>query len=160
VKFYYAMRSCFPRGVGAGWAFGRKSNHARRYRLALARLHNSAERLKNVYIECSDFRQCIKNWDSPETFFYIDPPYEGPSYYGEFGWQDHVDLAQLLRRAKGKWLLTINDGKEMRALYRGFPVMRMRAPLAAQKVSGQRRRFMRHLVVRNYELPEAPRAKR
>ncbi|NIR17121.1 DNA adenine methylase, partial [Candidatus Bathyarchaeota archaeon] len=39
---------------------------------SLQKIH---ERLQNVYIDHLDFLRCIKNWDTPDTFFFMDPPY-------------------------------------------------------------------------------------
>lgn len=36
-----------------------------------------SERLKYVQIECKDAIELIKQFDTPDTFFYIDPPYVG-----------------------------------------------------------------------------------
>ncbi len=33
-----------------------------------------------VHISSLDFKHCIKEWDSPETFFLIDPPWEERAY--------------------------------------------------------------------------------
>ncbi len=155
VKFFHAMRSCFPRGIGAGWAFGRDRSHARTYRNAVARLEACAERLKDVCIDSLDFRNCVRNWDSPDTFFFVDPPYWGcEDYYGKFDWQDHIDLARILRGAAGKWLLTIGDNKEIGRLYGRYKPFRVRSPIAAEKVKGQPRRHLTNLIVMNYELPQ------
>ena len=38
-------------------------------------LADVADRLRNVLVENRDFADCIRRCDSPETFFYCDPPY-------------------------------------------------------------------------------------
>ena len=66
-----------------------------------------ADRLRGVFIECDDYSDVIKRWDTPKTLFYIDPPYlpetrsaEG-GYEHDFSEEDHVQLARLLHKIKG-----------------------------------------------------------
>jgi hypothetical protein len=57
-------------------------------------------RMRAVYLDHLDFRRCIKNWDGPTTFFFLDPPYYGATKYRtlgpQFTNQDHEDLAKIL----------------------------------------------------------------
>lgn len=76
-------------------------------------------RLSRVTIENLDFEECLKRYDSDETFFYIDPPYFGSENYytSEFKKSDHQRLANILRQLKGKFILSINDTPETRRIY-------------------------------------------
>src|SRR4029077_4964041 len=38
-------------------------------------LADVAERLRSVLVENRDFAECIRRYDSRDTFFYCDPPY-------------------------------------------------------------------------------------
>ncbi|AKQ71750.1 MULTISPECIES: DNA adenine methylase [Bacillus] len=75
--------------------------------------------MKGVMIECQDFRTIIEKYDSPDTLFYVDPPYVGREqfYAGEFTEQDHRDLARLLIQAKGKVVLSYYDDPLILELY-------------------------------------------
>jgi site-specific DNA-adenine methylase len=56
-----------------------------------------------------DCRDLIRKYDSPTAFFYIDPPYFNlENYYtkNEFGYQDHNDLLNVMKAAKGRWALS------------------------------------------------------
>lgn len=55
------------------------------------------ERIQNVQIENLDWRPILKDWDSEDTVFYIDPPYTGTdnSMYKDSNWQ-FKDLVELL----------------------------------------------------------------
>ncbi|PAF49621.1 hypothetical protein BKH41_02870 [Helicobacter sp. 12S02232-10] len=85
-----------------------------------------SDRLKRVSIENMDFRKLIKEYDSPETLFYADPPYVGTeSYYkntGGFGIKEHQDLYELLSSIQGKFILSYNDCERVRELYKGFRI--------------------------------------
>jgi DNA adenine methylase len=60
-------------------------------------------------IENSDYLDTISKWDSPDTFFYIDPPYYGKEKYyinHNFSEQSHEELSKILNSIKGRFLLS------------------------------------------------------
>lgn len=81
------------------------------------------ERLQGVVIERRKAAEVIARHDGPETFFYVDPPYlpetrstkirkGGGKYHAyrhELSTQDHVDLAEVLRRLQGMVALSGYD---------------------------------------------------
>lgn len=83
-----------------------------------------AQRLKGVIIENSTYEKLIKNYDSKETLFYLDPPYLGTEkyyiMYKEFNLAEHKKLANILRQLKGKFILSYNDCMPIKELYKGF----------------------------------------
>lgn len=70
--------------------------------------------LKISDVENLDFQEVINKYDSPKTYFYVDPPYyvvgEG-SYYSnhDFDRQDHERLANVLNGVQGKFSLSYYD---------------------------------------------------
>jgi DNA adenine methylase len=66
------------------------------------------------FVENMDFEDVIKKYDSPKTYFYVDPPYyvvgEG-SYYSnhDFGREDHERLTNVLKQIQGKFSLSYYD---------------------------------------------------
>ena len=79
------------------------------------------KRLENAVIENQDFEVLIKHYDRENSFFYCDPPYFSSEYVYQCGftWDDHLRLKNALANAKGKWLVSYNDCKEIRNLYDG-----------------------------------------
>lgn len=75
---------------------------------SLERLYEIHQRLKNVMIANTDFRNLIKMYgDREDAFFYLDPPYYGiPNYYLKFTKQDHKNLLEMIKNMKAKWLLS------------------------------------------------------
>ena len=65
------------------------------------------ERLKYVQISCRDALKVIKQRDTKETFFFLDPPYPGcvQKHYCGYGFEEFEKLLQLLSSIKGKFLL-------------------------------------------------------
>lgn len=75
-------------------------------------------RLSNVIVESDDFGAVIGRYDGPGTIHFCDPPYLGQKGYAVlFGRDDHERLAAALARIEGRFLLTVNDSPETRALY-------------------------------------------
>lgn len=85
-----------------------------------------SDRLKGVTIENMSFSKLIPLYDKEDAFFYIDPPYVSTeSYYkntGGFGLKEHEQLAELLSKVKGRFLLSYNDSVVVRELYKGFNI--------------------------------------
>jgi len=67
-----------------------------------------AIRLQQVQIECCDALRIIKSRDTPETFFYLDPPYVGTDmgHYDGYTQMDFDALLTLLEGIQGKFLLS------------------------------------------------------
>lgn len=66
-------------------------------------------KLNVLKTENMDCRDLIKKYDSPTTFFYIDPPYFNlEDYYtkNSFGREDHIELLTLLTNIQGKFALS------------------------------------------------------
>lgn len=72
------------------------------------------ERLSTVQILCRPALSVIEKYDSPETLFYLDPPYLPETRAGggtaryevEMTKEDHVKLAYAVRKCQGKVILS------------------------------------------------------
>jgi DNA adenine methylase len=83
------------------------------------------ERMKHMQIECKDFRYVLKNYDSPGTLFYVDPPYDrefrsSTKYEFEFHNQDFYDLHHWAKKVKGKIAISGYDSEFMKDLFKDF----------------------------------------
>ncbi|MDR1223269.1 MAG: DNA adenine methylase [Tannerella sp.] len=69
------------------------------------RLHR---RLDNVQISCRDALRVIHDRDTPETFFYLDPPYPGcvQQHYSGYTHENLEELLRILTAIKGKFILS------------------------------------------------------
>ena len=98
------------------------SNPFQKIRKSLAKWK---EALKDTKIENKDYGAIIKKYDSPDTFFFLDPPYENTDE--QFEYAEDLDfnferLANLLHGIKGQFLMTINDSPNIRRLFKDFTI--------------------------------------
>lgn len=117
------------------------------------RLPNIRDRFKDTVIVQQDFEATIKDYDSSETFFYLDPPYPGEWSGGtDF---NIVNFAKILKSLKGEWLISLNDLPSHRKAFSNFDIRTVDAP----RFMGQLGETLlkpgvdRELLIANYPLP-------
>ncbi|RMH10773.1 MAG: DNA adenine methylase [Gammaproteobacteria bacterium] len=77
-------------------------------------LYQVAERWRGVQIECGEAIEVIERYDTPNTLFYVDPPYlaetrgkrSKAAYRYEMDEDQHRELAMVLREIKGMALIS------------------------------------------------------
>ncbi|TMV80463.1 DNA adenine methylase, partial [Thioclava sp. BHET1] len=114
-RFLYLQRLSFGGKLDA--VFGVSATSGPRFSLArLEPLLDAAhERLEGVVFERLDWAELIPRYDTPETLFYLDPPYfGGESDYGKgmFDRGQFDKMAEVLRGIKGAFILSLNDRPE------------------------------------------------
>lgn len=69
------------------------------------------ERMDTVHIDGLDAIECIERWDSPQTLFYVDPPYPGAEqgYKHQYSHDDFSRLVDALDDCSGSFLLSAYD---------------------------------------------------
>lgn len=121
-RFLYLQKLCFGAKVD-GRTFGVATTSPQTLNLLRMEEELSAAhlRISQVVVEHLDWQACIQRYDRPHTLFYCDPPYWATAGYGvEFGLEQYHALADLMRRAKGRFIVSINDVPEMREAFQGF----------------------------------------
>lgn len=88
-------------------------------------LKNIVERFKTVQIENQDFRKIISDFDSSDTLFYLDSPYDhalrgNTKYEFDFKGQDFNDMQYYAKNAKGKIAISGYNTAGMSYLFSGF----------------------------------------
>ncbi len=122
-RFFYLQRLCFG-GKPTSRTFGVSPVSPRRLNLVsleeqMTELHL---RLSRVVIENLDWRELMERYDRPGTAFYLDPPYHRVAGYGasSFGLEDYRSMAEVMRRLKGKALLSINAHPQILEVFDGM----------------------------------------
>lgn len=125
-RFLYLQRTAFG-GKVTGRNFGVSIDHPSRFditRLA-SMLEDVHARLAGVTIECLPWQAFLERYDRPRTLFYLDPPYWGSEgVYGAalFDRSQYGEMAESLRRLRGRFILSINDVPEIRRLFKGLRI--------------------------------------
>ncbi|MHB1440565.1 MAG: DNA adenine methylase [Cuniculiplasma sp.] len=111
-RTFYRYNTTFG-GMGETYFTGREKSTYTGIVKSVAHLPAIKERIGNWKIENMDFRELIKKYDSEDTFFYMDPPYAGKSWYNKnFTSQDFRDLSILRKEMKGKYLINFDTGND------------------------------------------------
>lgn len=123
-RFYYLQRTCFGAKV-EGRTFGTAPSSPPKFNLLRIEedLSQAHLRLARCYIENLPWEACVKKYDRPDTLFFCDPPYWQTTGYGnEFGFENYVRLAELVKSIKGSMVITVNDIPEMREVFAGLDI--------------------------------------
>jgi DNA adenine methylase len=149
--FLYYIRSSFGAMPNTGWGYSKKAKAKKIIDLEF--VLKVQERLQAVYVDRQSWSKVLTAFDSSETLFYLDPPYWIPGqkfYMHDFNQEEHKALRDRLSSIEGKFLLSYNDSKEVRKLYRGF---RVRSTAPVHYAANNKRteaRMKRELIIRNY----------
>jgi DNA adenine methylase len=123
-RFFYLQHSAFG-GKVQGQTYGVATTAPPGLNLLRIEENLSAAwmRLASTYIENLSWQDCVRRYDRPHTFFFMDPPYWETEGYGvDFGWEQYEQLAQTLRTMKGKAMVTLNDHAAIRELFADFTI--------------------------------------
>jgi DNA adenine methylase len=127
------------------------------YKNWLNKLPLYKEALKGVKITNKDYSKIVNEYDSPNTFFFIDPPYENTNTSFGYAEDDEFDferLNQVLRSIKGKFLMTINDSATIRRLFKGFKQRKLPVVSSWQNKDSHNAKqdgnIRRELIITNY----------
>lgn len=109
-------------------------------------------RLKKLTVENLNCLDVIKKYDSPDTFFYVDPPYyEKEHYYTQaFGQEQHQQLAECLNNIQGKFALSYYDFDELNTWFPESKFNRTTYSISKQNSSKTNKQRGIELVIRNY----------
>ena len=139
-RFLYLQRTTFG-GRVRGQTFGVTYGGARFDVTKLVPLLEAVhERLAGVVIECLPWAEFIDRYDRPGVLFYCDPPYWGSEDdYGKALWSpdDFRRLADRLRQAKGRFLVSLNDVPEVRLAFKGCRLTPVATTYSISKNSGE-----------------------
>lgn len=113
-----------------------------------ANIERAQARLKNVAISNKDYLEVLKEHDSPETFFYIDPPYPGEFNLFDFGFKEE-EFGRALKSLKAKWQCSYTAKRP--DVFKGFNVHRVKRR-NQMKGPGGNKEWVTELLVSNFPL--------
>jgi len=112
--FKKAMRTLFNLstsfgGMGNTYGTSREKSVFRYLEKTMEIIFSVQRRAKSWEIRNLDFRELMTRYDSGNAFFYLDPPYPGKGWYDyNFGRKDFEDISSLLRKIRGKYLMSLD----------------------------------------------------
>lgn len=132
------------------------ANAGKRPDITLERLQRLRERLRGVVLKNDDAVAVIQQYDGPDTFFYLDPPYLGTdAEYRHRGQPEHLaKLGAVLRHLQGKALISCN--RETLAALRLPSSWRVRKVAVPYPMTS--RATVYELVASNYDIAKAAKA--
>ncbi len=109
-------------GSGDSFAVSKQAQPSRA--AVLEKLRAFSARLDKVAVENLSYERLCKNYDSPGTFWFFDPPYT-VGEVGSYAAWDHERMkafAAAVATLQGDWLVTVNDTPQNRALFKGHEI--------------------------------------
>ena len=151
-RYYYNQRLAYG-GRVRNRSFGMQSDGPPR--INLLRLEEEMSeiylRLIGVHIENLSWKNLIPRYDGPDVFYYCDPPYYlCPDYKHNFALDDFKSLANTLANIKGKFMLSINDHQDIRAIFKSF----YHKEVSLLYTVGQKPVEANELIYSNYKLKD------
>ncbi len=123
-----------------------------RYNIFLRHIIALRNILNNINVESLDCIDLIKKYDSPTTFFYLDPPYLNKEKYYKnsaiFNMESHENLCAVLKDISGKFLLSYYKEDIITNFYRGFNMLEFNNRV---KLRGCKKRDRVELFISNYD---------
>lgn len=113
------------------------------------------ERIKGVILLNGDWQDVVERYDSPDAFFYLDPPYHGTSRNYHFSDDQLAGLAEVLPNLKGKWILSYDDHADVHQAFSSFQIRKVQSLYtisAGDHVAGKQ------LLIANFPLRSTGRA--
>jgi DNA adenine methylase len=89
----------------------------------ISRLIGAAhERLDGVVIENIPYERCFANYDSPQSFFFIDPPYlnHKTSAYAPWDEKAMTQFRNRVAKLKGNFIVTVDSSEFNKKLFKDF----------------------------------------
>lgn len=109
-------------GGGSSFAVSKQAQPSRSAVLEKLRALNA--RLDKVAVENVSYERLFKNYDSPGTLWFCDPPYTVGEVDTYAAWDSErmAAFAGAVGALQGDWIVTVNDSAENRALFRGHEI--------------------------------------
>jgi DNA adenine methylase len=107
------------------------------------------ERLKDTIILNEDFKNVVKKYDSPTTFFYLDPPYEESEGLYKDDMLPIKDVYDIMKNIKGKFMISYNNSKEAKKLFERFHIRYINTSYTDPFLGGQSRK-VKEMIITNY----------
>jgi DNA adenine methylase len=151
VRFLYLQRLCFG-GKVAGRTFGVRRDADSRFNVPRLRAELKAlrDRLATVTIEQLDYSEVIRRYDGDRALFFLDPPYDQTTGYGlDFSRDRYIEMAELLGRIRGQFIMSTNDTAFVRDTFAQFDIAEVETTWTISTGATGRGAKVTELIIRN-----------
>ena len=114
----------------------------------LRKIPKYAEYMKNTKVLNQDYKSVIKSNDSKDTYFYLDPPYESSKGLYTKSDFNYEELAVVLSKVKGKFVLSLNDSPNIRNIFKQFKIRGIRVEGGNSEDIGHKTR--KEVIIKNF----------
>lgn len=128
-------------------ARGKSFGNKRPLRSNYNRVYN--DRLKNTTILNKSFEKVVEEYDSPNTLFYLDPPYENSDNLYTHASLPIKDVYDVMKNIKGKFIISYNDSKEAKELFKNYNIKKIKTKYTKGTEGGQHHERT-ELIITNY----------
>jgi DNA adenine methylase len=115
------------------------------------KLEGYKERLEDVIIYNTDYRELISKYDSPHTFFYLDPPYEDSEGIYKHHLINMFEMYSILSKIKGKFLLSYNNSELAREIFKDFNIYEVETKYLVGQGCVRKDNKITELLISNYD---------
>lgn len=87
-------------------------------------IRDLSARLDKVSVENLSYERMLRLYDAPGTLFFMDPPYyqSDASCYDGWNEAEMTQFAERVLQLKGDWIVTLDDSKLTRQLFKGWTI--------------------------------------
>lgn len=156
-RFFYQRKTCY-RGMlryNKSGKFNIPFGRYKTYNYEILKEKKYEELFQNTIVECKDFSYIFENFNSPNNFMFLDPPYDSEfTNYGYcvFGKEEHERLAECFKNTSIKCLMIIGKTPFISDLYKDYIVdeydKKYRFKLHSGRVGEEIN--TKHLIIKNY----------
>ena len=107
------------------------------------------DRLQNTKLLNIDFEIVINKYDSPTTFFFLDPPYESEVKNDYKDYVTPLDVYNAIKNIKGYFLLTYNDSPAVREIFKNYYIKKHNVFYTRTQHIADR--YKSELIITNYK---------
>jgi DNA adenine methylase len=156
-RFFYQRKTCF-RGMlryNSSGKFNTSFGRYKTYNFDILKNKKYEKLFSKTIVECKDFSYIFENYNNPNNFMFLDPPYDSKfTDYGycSFGKEEHKKLAQYFKNTNIKCLMIIGKTPFIKELYKDYIVeeydKKYRFKLYSGRIGDEIN--TKHLIIKNY----------
>jgi DNA adenine methylase len=128
LKYFYIMSFTFKGKFTGGFCVIPDKNYCEKLQEKINTVNWIHQRIKNCIITNKSYEKVITANNNADTLLFLDPPYVGTEQYyeklaGQFTKADHIKLRDLLKKHKGKFVLSYEADPFCNDLYSDFYIL-------------------------------------